>query len=113
MRATLARCQQSGIFAAVEASEQAERLRKYEAEVARLEAQLVDLEGRQSRIGRLGLFAALAIPAWYLWGFAWAVVTLILTVAMIVTAAYLLRTRHEDNERDIADIKRDIQQLGA
>ena len=94
-------------------SEQAERLKKYEAEVARLEAQLVDLEGRQSRIGRLGIFALLAIPAWVLWGFAWAVVTVILTVALVITAAYLLRTRHEDNERDIADIKRDMKQLSA
>jgi len=97
----------------VDPSEQAERLKKYEAEVARLEAQLLDLDVRQGRIPRLGFFAILAIPAWVMWGFAWAVVTVILTLALLATAAYLLRTRREDNERDIADIKRDMERLGA
>jgi len=95
----------------VNASEHAERVKKYEAEIARLEAQLVDLDGRLARIPRLGFFAVLAIPAWVLWGFAWAVVSVILTVALMVTGAYLLRTRREDNERDISDIKRDMARL--
>jgi Flp pilus assembly protein TadB len=99
------------IFGAVEAAEQRERVKKYEAEIERLKAQLVDLDARQQRIPRLGAFAVLALPAWYLWGFAWAVVTLVLTVALVLTAAYLLRTRHEDNERDIADIERDLKLL--
>lgn len=93
------------------AAEKAERVKKYEAEISRLEAQLVDLDGRLARIPRLGFFAVLAIPAWVLWGFAWAVVSVILTIALIVTGAYLLRTRREDNERDINDIKRDLELL--
>jgi len=95
----------------VNAAEKAERVKKYEAEISRLEAQLVDLDGRLARIPRLGFFAVLAIPAWVLWGFAWAVVSVILTIALIVTGAYLLRTRREDNERDINDIKRDLELL--
>ena len=37
--------------------------------------------------------------------------SVILTVALMVTGAYLLRTRREDNERDISDIKRDMARL--
>lgn len=96
------------IFGAVEEREQRERIAKYEAELGRLERQLVDLDARRERIPRLGFFAILALPAWYLWGFAWGVVTVVLTLCLIATAAYLLRTRREDNERDIADVRRDL-----
>lgn len=97
-----------------------ERIRKYEAELARLDDLHHHLEQLWTQVPRYA-FVALGAPfAWYFAGFGWAVTTLLVTAALVGTQAYLIGVRKNENrfnrqlvERDLANVRDDIAKRDA
>jgi hypothetical protein len=93
-----------------------ERIQKYEAEIARLDALDADLDRLWTKVPRYGFVALLAPVAWYYAGFGWAVATLLVTGALLGTQAYLIRVRKSENRwnrgRLVEDLARRREELG-
>lgn len=90
-----------------------ELIQKYEAEIARLEeldSALDKLWVRVPYFGLLGLFAPLA---WYLYGFGWAVATLLVTGALVGVQAYLIGIRKTENRWNRSLVQEDLDRRRA
>jgi hypothetical protein len=94
-----------------------ELIKKYEAEIKRLDELDADLDRLWVRVPYYGLLALLAPVAWYLYGFGWAVATLLVTASLMGTQAYLIGVRKSENRwnrnRLLEDIDRRREELKA
>ncbi len=93
-----------------------ERIRLYEIEIARLDELDAHLDQLWTKVPRYGLLG-LAIPfVWYFKSFGWAVATLLTTLALVGTQAYLIRMRKSENRwtrrRLVEDIALRRRELG-
>jgi hypothetical protein len=70
---------------------------KYELELRRLDEQFAQLEHQFQRIPRYALFALLAPVVGYAYGFASAMVELMVTAALVGTSFYLTGVRKSEN----------------
>jgi hypothetical protein len=92
-------------------SSDAERMQKYEAELARLDALYAHLEHLWTQVPRYG-FLALAAPfVWYFAGFGWAFTELLVTAALVGTQAYLIGVRKNENRWNRDLVARDLESL--
>lgn len=92
-------------------SSDAERLRKYEDELARLD-QLYDHLGHLwTQVPRYGLLALAAPFVWYFASFGWAFTTLLVTAALVGTQAYLIGVRKTENRWTRELVARDLESL--
>lgn len=92
-------------------SSDAERMRKYEAELARLDALYAHLELLWTRVPRYFLLAALAPFVWYFVSFGWAFTELLVTAALVGTQAYLIGVRKNENRWNRDLVARDLESL--
>ncbi len=87
-----------------------ERIRLYQAEIARLDELYAHLEHLWTRVPRYG-FVGVATPfVWYFQGFGWAVATVLTTGALVATQAYLVRMRKSENRWNRARVVEDLEQ---
>lgn len=82
--------------------------RKYEQELARLDEEFADLERHWSRVPRFAWFALLAPLAWLVYGFAGALIVLLVTPALVGTRGYLIGMRKSENRWTRASIVREL-----
>ena len=71
--------------------------KKYEAELVRLDDEFSDLQEHWLRVPRFAWFALLAPFAWYAYGFAGALIVMLVTPALVGTRAYLIGMRKSEN----------------
>jgi hypothetical protein len=84
-------------------------IEKYETEIARLDALDADLDRLWTKVPRYGFLGLLAPLAWYIYGFGWAVATLLVTGALVGTQAYLIGVRKSENRWNRAQLVQDLQ----
>jgi hypothetical protein len=94
-------------------SSDAERMRKYEEELARLDQLYLHLEHLWTQVPRYGLLALAAPFVWYFAGFGWAFTTLLVTAALVGTQAYLIGVRKNENRWNRNLVARDLENLRA
>jgi hypothetical protein len=94
-------------------SSDAERMRKYEEELARLDQLYLDLEQLWTHVPRYGLLALAAPFVWYFFSFGWAFTTLLVTAALVATQAYLIGVRKNENRWNRSMVARDLENLRA
>jgi hypothetical protein len=85
-----------------------ELIQKYEAEIARINELDADLDKLWVRVPYYGLLALLAPVAWYLYGFGWAVATLLVTASLMGTQAYLIGVRKSENRWNRSRLEEDL-----
>jgi hypothetical protein len=86
-----------------------ERIRLYEAEIARLDELDVHLDQLWTRVPRYGLVGLASPFVWYFKSFGWFVATLLTTAALVATQAYLIRMRKSENRWTRRRLVEDIQ----
>lgn len=86
-----------------------QRIPMLQSEVTRLEHELSILERQWNRKHRLGFFALLAIPAYFLFGPLIAGVVLLCTPALIGMQAYLLGVRRMECRQLILETQRELE----
>jgi len=87
-----------------------ERIRLYEAEIARLDELDAHLDHLWTRVPRYGIVGIAAPFVWYFEGFGWAVATLLTTAALVGTQAYLIRMRKSENRWNRRRLVEDMEQ---
>jgi hypothetical protein len=92
-------------------SSAAERMRKYEDELARLDQLYDHLEHLWTQVPRYGFLALVAPFIWYFAGFGWAFTTLLVTGALVATQAYLIGVRKNENRWNRELVARDLESL--
>jgi hypothetical protein len=92
-------------------SSEAERMRKYEDELARLDQLYAHLDQLWTQVPRYGLLALAAPFVWYFAGFGWAVTTMLVTGALVGTQAYLIGVRKNENRWNRNLVARDLESL--
>ncbi|MFT3925613.1 MAG: hypothetical protein QM778_23940 [Myxococcales bacterium] len=85
-----------------------ERIKLYQAEIARLDELDAHLDHLWTRVPRYGLFAVAAPFVGYFKGFGWAVATILTTAALVGTQAYLIRMRKSENRWTRRRLTQDI-----
>jgi hypothetical protein len=88
-----------------------ERIRKYEAELARLDELYHHLELLWTQVPRYAVVGVATPFVWYFAGFGWAVATLLVTAALVGTQAYLIGIRKNENRFNRQMIERDLERL--
>lgn len=86
-------------------------MRKYEAELARLDQLHAHLEHLWTQVPRYALVGLAAPFVWYFVGFGWALTTLLVTGALVGTQAYLIAVRKNENRFNRELVARDLEQL--
>lgn len=89
------------------------RIEKYEAEIRRLDELHAELDQLWTKVPRYGYLALLAPVIWYVWGFGWAFVELLVTASLIGTQAYLIGVRKSENRWNRARLVEDVALLRA
>lgn len=88
-----------------------ERIRKYETEIARLDALYADLERLWSQVPRLGYLALVAPAVWAYAGLGWGIVALLVAASLVGTQAYLIGVRKSENRWNRAHVADDLARL--
>lgn len=83
--------------------------KKYEAEQARLDDELRELEHHWQTVPRFFAFAAFAPLVTYFYGFAAGMVELMVTLALVGTRAYLIGIRKSENRWTHQSLARELQ----
>ncbi|MEY4513324.1 MAG: hypothetical protein RLZZ450_5446 [Pseudomonadota bacterium] len=87
---------------------------KYQAEIARLDAEHDDLARMWTQVPWFVLFAALSPVVWAVWGWGAGVVELMVTGALVGTRAYLIAVRQTENRWNRTKLVNDLdEQLAA
>lgn len=89
----------------------AERMRKYEEELARLDQLYLHLEHLWTQVPRYAYLALAAPFVWYFVSFGWAFTTLLVTAALVGTQAYLIAIRKNENRWNRQVVARDLESL--
>jgi hypothetical protein len=90
-----------------------ERIRLYEAEIARLDELYAELEQLWTQVPRYGYLALLTPLTWWFAGFGWALTHLLVTGALVGTQAYLIGVRKNENRWTRASVADDLERLRA
>jgi hypothetical protein len=94
-------------------SDDAVRIQKYEAEIARLDVLDAELDALLVKAPRFAYLAVLAPVVWYFQSFGWAIVELLVTGALVATQTYLLRMRKSENRWNRASLVDDVRRIRA
>jgi hypothetical protein len=87
---------------------------KYQAEIARLDAEHREYEKLWTGVPRFALVALLAPLIWYFFGFGWFVAALLVSAALVGTRAYLIAVRRTENRWNRDKLVEDLRErLGA
>jgi hypothetical protein len=90
-----------------------ERIRLYEAEIARLDELYAHLEQLWTQVPRYGYVALLAPLVWWYAGLGWAITHVLVTGALVGTQAYLIGVRKNENRWTRASVADDLERLRA
>jgi hypothetical protein len=88
-----------------------DRIRLYEAELARLDDLHAHLEQLWTQVPRYGYLALLAPVTWWFFGFGWALTHVLVTGALVGTQAYLIGVRKNENRWTRASVAQDLERL--
>jgi hypothetical protein len=94
-------------------TDDAERIQKYEDEIARLDVLDAELDALLIKAPRYAYLAVLAPVVWYFKGFGWALVELMVTAALVGTQSYLLRMRKSENRWNRKSLVEDVRRIRA
>jgi fatty acid desaturase len=83
---------------------------KYRVEIARLDAEHADYERLWKQVPRFALITLLAPIAGFYWGWAAAVVALLVWAALVGTRAYLIAVRRTENRWNRDKLIEDLQE---
>jgi hypothetical protein len=86
---------------------------KYRIEIARLDAEIVDLERLWKQVPWFACTALLAPVAGFVWGWGAAVVALLVSAALVGTRAYLIAVRKTENRWSRRQLVSDLDELTA
>lgn len=86
---------------------------KYRVEIARLDADIADLERLWTQVPWFALTALLAPVVGFVWGWGAAVVELLVSAALVGTRAYLLAVRKSENVWSRDKLVSDLEELDA
>jgi hypothetical protein len=89
------------------------RIEKYESEIRRLDELHEELEQLWTKVPRYAYLALLAPLVWYLKGFGWAFVELLVVAALTGTQAYLIGVRKSENRWTRASLVEDVKRIRA
>jgi hypothetical protein len=89
-----------------------ERIRLYEAEIARLDALYAHLEQLWTQVPRYGWVAVLAPLTWWFAGFGWALTHLMVTAALVGVRKNDNRWTRESVADDLARLRAEIENGG-
>ena len=84
---------------------------KYRIEIARLDADLADLERLWNQVPWFAVVAVFAPVVGYVWGFGAAMVELLVSAALVGTRAYLLAVRKTENRWSRDKLLADLEEL--
>jgi hypothetical protein len=90
-----------------------ERIRLYQAELARLDELYVHLDQLWTQVPRYGYIALLAPLTWWFKGLGWAITHVLVTGALVGTQAYLIGVRKNDNRWTRDSVAQDLENLRA
>jgi hypothetical protein len=86
---------------------------KYRIEIARLDAEILDLERLWQQVPWFACTVLLAPVAGLVWGWGAAVVALLVSAALVGTRAYLVAVRKTENRWSRAQLVSDLDELMA
>lgn len=88
-----------------------EKRQMVEAELKRLEAELVVLQRQWDKKHHLAAFGLLTLPAFYFWGVPALILGLLATPSLVLTQAYLIGVRRHECEELIAEAKQRLKRM--
>src|ERR1700712_1357069 len=89
------------------------RIQKYVVEIERLDQLDAELDVLWSHVPRYAYVALLAPVVFYLHGFCWAFVELLVTASLVGTQAYLIKMRKSENRWNRASLVEDVTRIRA